>query len=421
MHHFDYRNGVLHCEGVNLQTLADQFGTPTYVYSTATLERHYQVLHAAFTATPTLVAFSVKANGNLGVLRTLAAQGAGADVVSGGELQRALRAGIPASRIVFSGVAKSEADLTLALQAGIRLFNIESAPELHRLSRLAIALSVCAPIAFRVNPHVAAGGHANISTGKADDKFGVAWHEAEALYAEAASLPGINPIAVDVHIGSQIEALAPMREAFTKVIGLVDKLRANGIAITTIDLGGGLAIPYRADDAPAPPTEYAAMIAGVVSGRGLDLILEPGRMIAGNAGILLSRVEYIKDRDGRRFIILDAGMNDLLRPALYDAHHDIVPVRQPEAAATTNAVDVVGPVCESTDRFAEARLLPPLAEGDLVAIMSAGAYGAAMASQYNARPLAAEVLVRDTHASLVRRRPDFNEMIALEAFAPWQA
>ena len=419
MHHFAYRDGRLHCEGVDLATIADAVGTPAYVYSTATLVRHLSVLQDAFAGQNSLIAYSVKANSNLGVLKTLGAEGAGADVVSEGELRRALVAGIPPDRIVFSGVGKSHGEIDFALDAGIHQFNVESLPEMERLARLARARGAQAPMAYRVNPHVAAGGHANISTGKAEDKFGIAWHEAEAAYDAARDAGGLDVCGVDVHIGSQITEIGPMREAFEKVVGLVHRLRERGHHITRIDLGGGLGIPYEPGDSPDPPHAYAAMVADVLSGLDCQVILEPGRMIAGNAGVLLSRVEYVKHRDGRTFLILDTGMNDLMRPALYQAHHEILPLREPTPDAERSPVDVVGPICESTDRFALQRPLPVLAEGDLVAFMSAGAYGAVMSNQYNTRQLCAEVLVRDTDFAVVRQRPTFEDMLAIEKAPDW--
>ena len=328
MHHFTYQDGCLHCEGVNLEQIADEVGTPCYVYSSATLVRHARVIASAFEGQNCLIAYSVKSNGNLGVLSTLAQEGCGADVVSGGELQRAMRAGIPADRIVFSGVGKTAEEMRLALQAGIHQFNVESAAELRRLSEVATMLGTDAPVAIRVNPDVAAGGHPNISTGKKGDKFGVPWSDAEDLYAEAATLPGIKVVGVDVHIGSQIGDLVPMRAAFEKVVGLTKRLRDAGHEISRIDLGGGLGIPYKEDDAPAPPSDYAAMIADVTQDLGVQVILEPGRVITGNAGVMLSTVLYEKAAPETDFLIIDAGMNDLMRPALYDAHHDILPIKQ---------------------------------------------------------------------------------------------
>lgn len=421
MHHFAYRNGVLHCEDVSLEAVARELGTPAYVYSDATLRRHYNALAEAFTGRNVLIAFAVKANSNIGVLATLASEGAGADVVSGGEMLRALEAGIPANRIVFSGVAKTAEEMKLGLERGIHQFNVESLPELHRLSAVAASLGKRAPIAFRVNPHVEAGGHAHISTGSAEHKFGIAWHEAEGFFEEASRLPGIDPVGIAVHIGSQIMRVEPMRASFDKVVALARRLRDRGFAISRIDFGGGLGVPYKDGDDPDSPTIYAQQARQALGDLDVQLILEPGRLISGNAGVLISRVEYIKERDGRTFVILDAGMNDLLRPALYSAHHDVLPVRTPEVGAPRNAVDLVGPICESTDRFAKDRPMPPLKEGDLVAFMTAGAYGATLSSQYNSRPLVAEALVRGDACVVIRRRPTFDEMIALERIPDWTA
>ncbi|MGE6696692.1 diaminopimelate decarboxylase [Hyphomonas sp. NPDC076900] len=419
MHHFNYAGGRLHCEGVDLGRIADEVGTPVYVYSNATLERHARVIAEAFSGQKVLIAYSVKANGNLAVLATLAAEGCGADVVSGGEMQRAMKAGIPAARIVFSGVGKTAAEMKLALEAGIHQFNVESAGELRLLSKVASDLGRTAPIALRVNPDVAAGGHPNISTGKSGDKFGVPWGEAEALYAEAGKLPGIRVVGVDVHIGSQIGELGPMRAAFEKVVGLALRLREQGHDIARIDVGGGLGIPYRETDAPAAPSAYAAMISDVTAGHGFEVILEPGRVIAGNAGVLLTTALYEKQAPDRTFLIIDAGMNDLIRPALYGAHHDIRPLAEPAPGTAETTYDVVGPICESTDKFATARNLPEVAPGERLAFMSAGAYGAVLSSAYNARPLVPEVLVSGDHYSVVRRRPDFDEMTMLEEVPDW--
>ena len=418
MHHFEYRDGALHCEDVAVADLAARFGTPLYIYSTATLERHYRVLSEAFVNQPCLIAYAMKANSNQAVLATLAKLGSGADVVSSGEMRRAIAAGIPASRIVFSGVAKSAQEIRDSLAAGIHQFNVESIPELHRISEIATELGKKAPIAFRINPHVEAGGHANISTGGAEHKFGIAWHEAKATYELAMTLPGIEVKAVDVHIGSQITELSPMRAAFTKVVGLVRELREMGVPIERIDLGGGLGIPYKEGETPASPADYAQMVREVLGDLDVELILEPGRMIAGNAGIFVSRVEYMKERDGRKFLILDAGMNDLIRPALYQALHEMKPVVKDEAR-TSQLYDVVGPVCESTDRFAKGYSMPELKAGELVAFMSAGAYGAVMSNQYNSRPLCAEVLVKGDKAVLIRKAPSFEEMIANEIVPDW--
>jgi diaminopimelate decarboxylase len=421
MHHFAYRSGQLCCEDVPLELIAREVGTPTYVYSDATLRRHYGVLTEAFQGVKHLIAYAVKSNSNLGVIATLAALGAGADVVSGGELRKAMVAGVPANRIVFSGVAKTDEEMAFAINAGIHQFNVESLPELHRLSEVARGLGKRAPMAFRVNPHVEAGGHAHISTGTPDTKFGIAWHEAEAFYDMAGRLPGIDPVGIAVHIGSQIMRVPPLREGWDKVVMLAERLRDRGFAISRIDFGGGLGVPYKHGDDPDSPMLYAQQVREALKGLDVQLILEPGRLISANAGVLISKVEYVKERDGRTFVILDAGMNDLIRPALYQAHHEIQPVKSPSPGAPRKAVDFVGPICESTDRFAKDRAMPPLATGDLVAFMTAGAYGATLSSQYNSRPLVAEVLVRGDAFDVVRRRPTFDEMIALERTPDWMS
>lgn len=419
MHHFHYLNGRLHCEDVDLARIADEVGTPVYVYSRATLVRHARVIADAFRDQKVLVAYSVKANGNLAVLSTLAAEGCGADVVSSGEMFRAIRAGIAPSRIVFSGVGKTAEEMRAALGAGICQFNVESEGELTLLSRVASGMGCSAPVALRVNPDIAAGGHPNISTGKSGDKFGVPWPDAERLYALAAGLPSIRLTGVDVHIGSQIGELAPMRAAFEKVIALAIRLRECGHPISRIDLGGGLGIAYRESDAPASPAEYAQMISEVMSGHDFELILEPGRVIAGNAGILLTTALYEKSAPDRTFLIVDAGMNDLMRPALYGAYHEIRPLKEPAAGSVEEVYDIVGPICESTDKFATARRLPRTSAGERLAVMSAGAYGAVLSSGYNARPLVPEVLVSAARYSIVRRRPDFEEMIQFEEVPDW--
>ena len=419
MHHFHYKNGRLHCEDVSLDAIADEVGTPVYVYSSATLRRHARVISAAFEGMDCLIAFSVKANGNLGVLKTLAVEGCGADVVSGGELMRARSAGIPASKIVFSGVGKSRAEMELALKEGIHQFNVESAAEVEVLSDVAFGLGVKANVAVRVNPDVAAGGHPNISTGKAGDKFGVPWEDAEALYARIAQLQGVEAVGVDVHIGSQIDVIAPMKAAFERVVTLVKTLREQGHKISRMDLGGGLGIPYRRWDNPPPPDEYAQMIREVTEGLDVQVILEPGRVIAGNAGVMLTEALFTKPSPKRNFLVIDAGMNDLMRPALYQAHHDVLPLKEPAEDAEEISYDIVGPICESTDKFAAERNLPAVEAGDRLAFMSAGAYGAVLSSQYNARPLVAEVLVDGDKYAIVRRRPSFDEMIALEATPDW--
>src|SRR5215471_11352327 len=396
MNHFDYRNGVLHAEGVSLSDIADRVGTPFYCYSSATLERHYRVFTEAFSGEKVLVCYAMKANSNQSVLRTLAKLGAGADVVSGGELKRALAAGIPANKILFSGVGKTEEELRAALAADILCLNVESEPELELLSRLAVETGRTARISVRVNPDVDAGTHAKISTGKSENKFGIPLAHARAVYARAAKLPGIAVTGTDVHIGSQITDLSRMEAAFRILSEFVQTLRADGHTISHVDFGGGLGIPYYMDrEAPPAPDAYAAMVKRVTHNLGCTLMFEPGRMIVGNVGILVARVVYVKHGDGKNFIIIDAAMNDLIRPTLYEAHHDILPVRQAAKGAPTILADVVGPVCETGDYLALDRKLPELKAGDLLAIMTAGAYGAVQAGSYNTRPLVPEVLVKD--------------------------
>ena len=424
MHHFEYRNGRLYAEDVDLAALAREVGTPFYVYSEATLRRHARVFAKAFAGADPLVAFSVKANSNLAVLKILASEGAGADVVSAGELYRALKAGIAPEKIVFSGVGKTAEEMQAALEAGIYQFNVESAPELEALNAVALSLGKRAPVALRVNPDVAAGGHDKISTGRKEDKFGVSWGQTRALYAHARALNGIEVAGVDLHIGSQIADLKPFEAAFTKAGQLIADLRADGCAITRLDLGGGLGIPYgdpKEGGAPPPsPEDYAGLIKKLTAPLGVRLIFEPGRMIAGNAGVLVTQVLYVKEGEGRTFLIVDAGMNDLIRPALYDAYHEIKPVVLNETAPE-KTYDVVGPVCESSDFLAKQRKLPEFSPGDFAAVMSAGAYGAVQASQYNTRPLVPEVLVNGGKYAVVRRRPSFEEIVALEATPDWLA
>jgi diaminopimelate decarboxylase len=420
MDHFDYRGGVLHAESVPLPRIVEAVGTPVYVYSTATLERHYRVMEEALAGLPHMICFAMKANGNLAVIATLARLGAGMDVVSEGELRRALAAGVPARRIVFSGVGKTESEIRLGLETGIRQFNVESEPELEAISRIAAAAGGIAPVAVRINPDVDARTHAKIATGKAENKFGVPISRAREVYALAARLPGIEIVGVDLHIGSQLTDLAPFEAAFRKLAALTRQLIADGHPIRRIDLGGGLGIPYRrANDAPPLPFDYGALVRRTVGPLGLEIDVEPGRLVAGNAGVLLSRVLYRKHGEGHDFLILDAAMNDLIRPAMYDAWHDIVPVAEPSPGARVAPVDVVGPVCETGDTFARARHLPPMDSGDLVAFRSAGAYGAVMASEYNARPLVPEVLVRGDAFATVRRRPTYTEMIERDTLPPW--
>jgi diaminopimelate decarboxylase len=418
MNHFQYKDGRLFAEDVDLTQLAEEVGTPFYCYSSATLERHYRVFAEAFPK-GTLIAYSVKANGNLGVLRTLAALGAGADVVSGGELKKALKAGIPANKVVFSGVGKTRAEMTLALEAGIHQFNVESEPELIALNDVAKGLGQRAPITIRINPDVDAKTHAKITTGTSENKFGIPWSRAREAYKLAASLPSLEIVGVDMHIGSQITELSPFEAAFARVADLVKALRADGHAIRRIDLGGGLGVPYApADPEPPAPELYGAAVSRAVADLNCELILEPGRLIAANAGVLVSRVTYVKAGEAKRFLILDAGMNDLIRPAMYDAHHEIVSVCE---AANTAVYDVVGPVCESSDLFGSNRRLPELKEGDVVAILTAGAYGAVMASAYNARPPAAEVLVKGDQWAVVRHRMSDDELIGLDRIPEWLA
>ncbi len=420
MRHFEYKNGEMFAENVALRDIAQGVGTPAYVYSAATLERHYKVFSGAFAGTKTLVAYSVKANSNIAVLATLARLGAGADVVSGGELSRALKAGIPASKIVFSGVGKTKDEMRTALKAGIRVFNVESLPELDALNSTAIEMGTMAPVAFRVNPDVSAGGHAKISTGKAENKFGIAWDSAETAYARAAQLPGVNIVGVDLHIGSQIDKLEPFEAAIGKVGDLIMRLRAQGHTIKSFDMGGGLGIPYGdSSSAPPLPSVYGDMVKRLTAPMNVELIFEPGRMIAGNAGILLSKVLYVKKGADRTFLIVDAAMNDLLRPALYDAYHDIEPVKQPVSGAPTTTYDVVGPICETGDTFTKARTLPPMEAGELLVMHSAGAYGAAQSSQYNTRPLIPEVLVSGDKYAVIRRRPTIEEILAAESLPDW--
>ncbi|GEC55355.1 diaminopimelate decarboxylase [Bradyrhizobium japonicum] len=420
MNHFDYRNGVLHAEAVNLIELAEAVGTPFYCYSTATLERHYRVFTEAFAGEKALVCYAMKANSNQSVLRTLAKLGAGADVVSGGELKRALAAGIPPSKIVFSGVGKTEGELRAALTTDILCINIESEPELEMLSRLAVEMKKTARISVRVNPDVDAGTHAKISTGKSENKFGIPIARAREVYARAAKLPGIKVTGTDVHIGSQITDLGPLEVAFRLLAEFVQTLRADGHDISHVDFGGGLGIPYYMDRAAPPaPDAYAAMVKRVTHNLGCTLMFEPGRMIVGNAGILVTRVVHVKPGDAKNFVIIDAAMNDLIRPTLYEAHHDILPVRQPAPGIPTMIADLVGPVCETGDYLALDRALPQPKAGDLLAIMTAGAYGAVQSGTYNTRPLVPEVLVKDDQYAVVRPRIDVDALIAMDKPAPW--
>ncbi|WP_304613658.1 diaminopimelate decarboxylase [Paracoccus sp. (in: a-proteobacteria)] len=420
MDHFLYRNGELYAEDVPLSCIAQQVGTPVYVYSAATLTRHFGLFRQALDWTDHLVCFAVKSNSNLAVLKLMGDLGAGMDVVSGGEYARAKAAGVPGERIVFSGVGKTIPEMRMAIEGGIRQFNIESEPEMRSLSALCVSIGATVPVAIRVNPDVDAKTHEKIATGKSDNKFGIPISRAMAVYAEAASLPGLRVVGVDVHIGSQLTDLAPFRAAYLKVAELTRALRAEGHDITRLDLGGGLGIPYRRDNsAPPLPIEYGQVIRETVGDLGCQIEIEPGRNIVGNAGVLLSRVIYVKNGEDRDFLIVDAAMNDLLRPAMYGAHHDIVPLVEPAVGAPVRPYDVVGPVCESGDTFQKGADLPELAAGGLVAFRSAGAYGAVMASEYNSRPLVPEVLVQGDHFAVIRARPTFEEMLARDSIPAW--
>lgn len=419
MDHFSYKNGELYAEDIALRAIAEEVGTPFYCYSSATLERHYKVFSGAFDGVNSLVCYALKANSNLAVIRTLAELGSGADVVSEGELRRALEAGIPAEKIVFSGVGKKPQEMRYALEVGIHQFNVESEPEVRVLSEVAQSMGKTAPITFRVNPDVDAKTHAKISTGKAENKFGVPWQDVSRIYREAAALPGIKIVGVDVHIGSQLTDLEPYKNAFNRVRELVQQLRAEGHDISRVDLGGGLGIPYDAD-IPPEPAAYATVALDAIGNLGCQVIFEPGRLIVGNAGVLVSEVIYVKQATERKFVILDAAMNDLIRPAMYDGYHQIDPLREDQKNADYAPADVVGPVCESGDTFARQRDMPYLEDGDLVAFRSAGAYGAVMASTYNTRPLVPEVLVKGDQYAVIRARPSLEELLKLDILPSWQ-
>jgi diaminopimelate decarboxylase len=422
MHHFHYRDGCLQAEDVDLTGLAAEVGTPFYCYSTATLERHYRVFAEAFAGDDALVCFAMKANSNQAVLRTLAAQGAGMDIVSGGELHRALAAGVDPAKIVFSGVGKTRDEMVAALQANIFCFNIESEPELALLSETATSLGLKAPVSVRVNPDVDAGTHAKISTGKYENKFGIPITRAPEVYAAAAALPGIAVHGVDMHIGSQITDLAPFASAARLLADLARQLLAAGHPLQHIDFGGGLGIPYRDDNAPPPdPATLAATLRPHFAPLGLRPVFEIGRMISGNAGILVTRVLYVKHSEGRTFVIVDAAMNDLIRPTLYEAYHGLRPVAEPGPDTPRMVADVVGPVCESGDYLALNREMPVVKAGDLIAVMSAGAYGAVQAGTYNTRPLVPEVLVRGDRAAVVRPRASVEDLVALDRVPDWLA
>ena len=420
MNHFDYREGVLYAEDVPVPEIAAAVGTPFYCYSTATLTRHFGVFSKAFAGSDVLVCYAMKANSNQAVIRTLAKLGAGADVVSEGELRRALAAGIPAGKIVFSGVGKTAREMDFALGAGILCFNVESEPELELLSARAVALGKTASISLRINPDVDARTHKKISTGKAENKFGIPLKLAREIYARAARLPGIRITGIDTHIGSQITELQPYDDAYALLAELVTTLKSDGHDIRHIDLGGGLGIPYRTDNNPPPlPDAYAEVARKRVEGLGLKVIFEPGRMIVGNAGILVSEVIYVKEGEARNFLIVDAAMNDLIRPTLYDAWHDIRPVVRPAPDAPRMTVDVVGPVCETGDYLGHDRDLPRLEAGDLVAVSTAGAYGAVQASTYNTRLLVPEVLVNGSEFHVIRPRGSYEDLIGLDSVPDW--
>lgn len=420
MDHFLYRDGALFAEDVPVAEIAAAVGTPFYCYSTATLTRHFRLFDEALAGLDHLVCYAMKAASNQAILKTLAGLGAGMDVVSGGEYARARAAGVPGERIVFSGVGKTREEMRRALEGGIRQFNVESEPEMEALNEVALAMGRVAPVTIRLNPDVDARTHAKIATGKAENKFGVPIKRAREVYARAALLPGLEVVGIDLHIGSQLTDLAPFRAAFEKVGELTAVLRADGHDIRRLDLGGGLGIPYtRSNEAPPLPLDYGALIRETVGHLGCEIVIEPGRLVVGNAGILVAAVIYVKSGEGRDFLILDAAMNDLIRPAMYDAHHDIVTVAEPAPGVEQAPYDIVGPVCETGDTFARGRLMPPVAQGDLVAFRSAGAYGAVMASEYNTRPLVPEVLVHGDRFAVIRARPSFDEIIKRDTIPEW--
>ena len=420
MDHFLYRDGALHAEDVPVAEIAAEVGTPFYCYSTATLTRHYRLFDEALAWGPHLVCYAMKANSNLAVVKVLGDLGAGADVVSQGEYLKARAAGIPGERIVFSGVGKTREEMRLALEGGIRQFNVESENELTALSEVAAALGRAAPVAIRINPDVDARTHAKIATGKSENKFGIPIARTSEAYRLAAGLPGLDVVGIDVHIGSQLTELEPFERAYAKIADLTRQLRAEGHDIRRLDLGGGLGIPYtRSNEVPPLPTDYGETIRRTVGDLGCEIEIEPGRLIAGNAGIMVSRVIYVKRGEGRDFLILDGAMNDLVRPSMYEAWHDIVPVTEPAPGTDPARYDIVGPVCETGDTFARERDMPPVGEGDLVAFRSAGAYGAVMASEYNTRPLIPEVLVKGDQFAVIRPRPSFDEIVNRDTIPGW--
>ncbi len=420
VHHFQYRDNTMHAEDVAIPDLARQVGTPFYVYSSATLRRHFHMMQDLFPKGDTLIAYAVKASSNQALLTLLAREGAGADVVSLGELERAIAAGIPAERIVFSGVAKTKAEMRRALELGIKCFNLESEPELDRLEQIAGEMGVVAPVSVRINPDVDARTHAKISTGKSENKFGIPHARAVHVYGRIGLAPHLKAVGIDTHIGSQITELEPFDNAFALMADLVRTLRQAGHAISHVDVGGGLGIPYVSSNAPPPaPEAYADVIKHHLGQLDCELILEPGRIISGNAGILVTTLQYVKQGAERNFFIVDAGMNDLIRPTLYEAHHDIAPVCLPEGDPPTCTADIVGPVCETGDYFARAISMPLMKENDLLAIMGAGAYGAAMASSYNSRPLVPEVLVEGDRFHVIRPRPEIQQLLDMDSVPDW--
>lgn len=421
MHYFDYKNGIMHAEDVDLQTLAEDIGTPFYCYSSATLARHYQVLDKAFAGTDHMICYSMKGNSNQAVIKTLTDLGAGVDVVSEGELRRAMALGIKGSRIVFSGVGKTAGEMSLALRHGISCFNVESEPELELLSSVATRIGEQATVSLRVNPDVDAGTHEKITTGKAENKFGIAYLKAREVYERAAALPSINVAGVDMHIGSQITDLEPFRKSFTLMAELVRQLRSDGHTISHVDIGGGLGVPYRGtNDVPPDPAEYAEMVKQTLGDLNCKFVMEPGRMIAGNAGILVTRVIHVKPGDHKNFIIVDAAMNDLIRPTLYDAFHEIKPVGEPGLNAQTMTADIVGPVCETGDYLGRDIEIAETKPGDLLVVMTAGAYGAVQSGTYNSRLLVPEVMVSGDRFAIVRPRRSFEDLINLDHLAEWQ-
>ena len=420
MDHFLYRDGALFAEDVPVSEIAAAVGTPFYCYSTATFERHFRLFDEALEGMDHLVCYAMKAASNQAILKTLAALGAGMDVVSGGEYARAKAAGVPGERIVFSGVGKTRDEIHAALSGGVRQFNVESEPEMAVINEVALELGMVAPITVRVNPDVDAKTHAKIATGKSENKFGIPISRAREVYAHAATLPGLKVIGIDVHIGSQLTQLEPFRLAYRKVAELTETLRSDGHDIHRLDLGGGLGIPYeRSNEAPPLPVEYGAMVKEELGHLGCEIEIEPGRLIAGNAGIMVSKVIYVKEGEDREFMIVDGAMNDLIRPAMYEAHHDIVPVAEPAPGEEPARYDIVGPVCETGDTFAKSRTMAKVAAGDLIAFRSAGAYGAVMSSEYNTRPLIPEVLVHGDQFAVIRRRPTFDEMINRDTIPEW--